>query len=111
MATSQVMTKPMASDDLLGLLDRDTAASLARVEARNKVNVDEQLSKLGQEMEQTLQIKDENQRNIRMEVLKANFETLHAEVDQEGKDLATAIMGISTLMTQMGHGYEDVVPA
>ena len=99
----------MSSEDLLSALRQDTEQAISSLENTAEVNIEEKIAALEEQMTEAAQIEDANEREIRMGVLKADFETLRSELDQEQEDLSQAVFGLNSLMNEMGQEYEDLM--
>lgn len=102
------MTTASTSDDLLAALKSDTESSLSRIQAREGQDLTSKIAELETQLEDAAKIKNEEERNLRMQVLQADFENLRAELAAEEQDLSQAVMGLNALMTEMGEEYADL---
>ena len=99
----------MSSDDLLSALRQDTEQAISSLENTADVNIEDKIAALEQQMEEATKIDDAEERDLRMGVLKADFEVLRNELQQETEDLSQAVFGLNSLMNEMGQEYEDLM--
>ena len=99
----------MSSDDLLSALRQDTEQAINSLENTADVNIEDKIAALEQQMEEATKIDDADERDLRMGVLKADFEVLRNELQQETEDLSQAVFGLNSLMNEMGQEYEDLM--
>ncbi len=93
------------SEDLLSSLRSETEKSLTRVEARDGQDLTVKIAELESQIEETAKIRNEEERNLRMDVLMADFEKLRSELEAEEADLSQAVLGLNALMVEMGEEY------
>ncbi len=79
-------------------------ASLAQVQGI----LSEDFDSLAEKFETASEIKDEQERNIRMQVLEAESRKLREAQRQETDDLAHAIFGLNAILEQMGSEYANL---
>ncbi len=79
-------------------------ASLAQVQGI----VSQDFDSLAEKFEKASEIKDEQERNIRMQVLEAESRKLREAQKQETDDLAHAIFGLNAILEQMGSEYANL---
>lgn len=99
----------MSSEDILSALRQDTEQAITSLEKAPEVNIEEKIASLEQQMEEAAKIEDSEERELRMGVLRADFETLRGELQQEQEDLSQAVFGLNSLMNEMGQEYEDLM--
>lgn len=99
----------MSSEDILSALRQDTDQAITSLEKTADVNIEDKIAALEQKMEEAAEINDADEREIRMGVLKADFEVLRNELEQEQEDLSQAVFGLNSLMNEMGQEYEDLM--
>lgn len=99
----------MSSEDILSALRQDTEQAISSLEKNTEVNIEEKIASLEQQMEEAAKIEDSEERELRMGVLRADFETLRSELQQEQEDLSQAVFGLNSLMNEMGQEYEDLM--
>lgn len=99
----------MSSEDILSALRQDTEQAISSLEKAPEVNIEEKIASLEQQMEEAAKIEDSEERELRMGVLRADFETLRSELQQEQEDLSQAVFGLNSLMNEMGQEYEDLM--
>jgi len=98
------------SNDILSQLREDTDKSLNRLESDSGLqSMESKIAQLEQQMEEAAQIEDEGERQIRMQVLQADFEAMRVELRQEEEDLSQAVFGLNAIMNEMGSEYEDLM--
>ncbi|WOO41693.1 hypothetical protein [Rubellicoccus peritrichatus] len=98
------------SNDILSQLRADTDQSLNRLEAETGLqSMETKIAALEQQMEEAAQIKDEDERQLRMKVLQADFEEMRSELRKEEEDLSQAVFGLNAIMNEMGSEYEDLM--
>ena len=98
------------SDDILSQLRADTDQSLSRLEAESGLqSMESKIAELELQMDEAAKIDDEEERQIRMKVLQADFEVLRDELRKEEQDLSQAVFGLNAIMNEMGTEYEDLM--
>ena len=98
------------SDDILSQLREDTDQSLSRLEAESGLqSMESKIAELELQMDEAAKIDDEEERQIRMKVLQADFEVLRDELRKEEQDLSQAVFGLNAIMNEMGTEYEDLM--
>ncbi len=99
----------MSSEDILSALRQDTDQAIDSLKNTADVNIEEKIAALEVQMEEATKIDDANERELRMGVLKADFEVLRNDLQQEQEDLSQAVFGLNSLMNEMGQEYEDLM--
>lgn len=102
------MTASTASEDLLASLRSETESSLSRIKERGGQDLTHKIAELESQLEDAAKIKNTEERNIRMDVLKADFDKLRSELNAEEADLSQAVLGLNALMNEMGEEYADL---
>jgi peptidoglycan hydrolase CwlO-like protein len=98
----------MSSQDLLSSLRQDTNSRIEKLESAPKTDVVNRIAELEAQMDKAAKIKDDSERNTRMQILQADFETLRKELKTEEEDLSQAILGLNALMNELGDEYLDL---
>ncbi len=99
----------MSSEDLLSALREDTEQAISSLNKTENVNIEEKIAALEVQMNEAADIDDAKERELRMDVLKADFEVLRGDLQQEQEDLSQAVFGLNSLMNEMGQEYEDLM--
>lgn len=96
--------------DLIRRIEEDTLEALMGTQANPKaaVEVDEKLAELGNEMEEALKIRSEKLRGVRIAIINASLATLGQAVENEERDLSTAMVGLRELMERIGISFKDL---
>lgn len=102
------MTTSPSSRDLLEQLKSDTDTSLNRIKERDGQDLSSKIAQLENQLTDTAKIQNEEERNTRMNVLKAEFETLRTDLQDEEADLSQAVLGLNALMAEMGEEYTEL---
>ncbi len=102
------MTASTASEDLLASLRSETESSLSRIKERSGQDLTNKIAELESQLEDAAKIKNTEERTIRMDVLKADFDKLRSELNAEEADLSQAVLGLNALMNEMGEEYADL---
>lgn len=98
------------SDQLLRQLTGDTEQAVDKLLDRNqdKTDIEARFADIEKQMDQAAQIKDRQERDIRMKVLEADLEVLRKDAAQEEKDLAQAVFGLNAMLERMGNEYANL---
>lgn len=102
------MSASTASEDLLASLRSETESSLSRIKERGGQDLTDKIAALESQLEDAAKIKNTEERTIRMDVLKADFDKLRSELTAEEADLSQAVLGLNALMNEMGEEYADL---
>lgn len=95
-----------SSNQLLESLIKDTERSLSSLEQRPDLM--NEVSSIEQKYDEASKIKDEQERNLRMKVLEADFRNLRETSRQEEQDLASAVFGLNAILEGMGRDYMEL---
>lgn len=88
-------------------LVEDNKAKVASLEAGPR-DILSEMESLKEEMEEATSIKDEQQRNIRLQVLNAKLDELRQAVKKEEQDLAEAVLGLNAIMANIGGDFSQL---
>ena len=102
---------PMASSaQLFEQLMSGTDQAVASLQKRTERTTDlaDQLAEVQDQLEQAAQIRDAKEREVRLKILGANFNQLRQDAAAEEKDLAEAVVGLSSILGEMGVEYAQL---
>lgn len=94
--------------DLFRRLNQDTDASIASLDTKADKDLNEQLDVFQKKFDEVEQIQDEAERDARVKVLEADFSKLREAAREEEADLAQAVLGLNTIIEQLGGEYQEL---
>ncbi len=97
-----------AQTDLFKRLVQETDASIASLDAKADKDLNDHLDVFKKKFEEAEQIRDEKERDARVRVLEADFSKLRESVRDEEADLAHAVLGLNTILEQLGGEYLEL---
>lgn len=103
----------MSKNDTSQILEQlmsDTDKAVATLEARASAGADleTQFADIQKKFDQAAELKDKQERDMRLKVLSANLEELRKDSGKEQTDLAQAVFGLNALLESMGVEYADL---
>ena len=104
------MTQQNDSAAVLNQLVSDTDRAVSTLEARAAAATDLELqfADIQKKFDEAAQVKDRNERDVRMKILTANLEELRKDAAKEEQDLAQAVFGLNALLESMGLEYSEL---
>lgn len=96
-----------ASAEALNQLRTDTERAVSTLESRASagLDIDAHFADIQKKFEDAAQMKDEQERNIRMKILSANLEEIRQDAAKEEQDLASAVFGLNAMLESLGAEY------
>lgn len=91
------------SDQLLNMLMKDTDKSISNLEQQKDFT--QEIAAIEAKYDEASKIKDQKERDLRMQILDADFRNLREAVRQEEQDLAQAVFGLNAILEGMGQDY------
>jgi hypothetical protein len=99
--------RSLDSEQLLGQLTGATEQAVGQLEARERdaIDLEARFQDLEAQMDEAAKIRDERERDLRVQVLTADLEELRSDADKEAEDLAQAVFGLNAMLESMGTEY------
>ena len=94
--------------EILEQLLANTDQAVENIKSRSSAAIEEQLAGIEKQFAQAEKIKDPNEREIRLQVLQAEFRGLAEDAKQEEKDLAESVFGLNAILEGMGAEYANL---
>ncbi|MDO8669255.1 MAG: hypothetical protein Q7K65_03095 [Candidatus Buchananbacteria bacterium] len=102
------MSQGNSGMEILQQLLDNTDQAVKSIEGRSQAAIEEQLAGIEKKFSEAEKIKDQNERDIRLKVLEAEFRSLSKDAAQEEKDLAEAVFGLNGMLETMGAEYDNL---
>lgn len=94
------------SAQLLETLLQETDKSLTNLQ--QKKDFTEEIASIEQKYDEASKIKDTKERDLRMQILDADFRKLREMARQEEQDLSQAVFGLNAVLESMGQDYSKL---
>lgn len=104
------MSNKESSSEVLQQLLKATEQAVTSLDQRKgpTLELETQFADIQKKFEQAAEIKDKNERELRMRILEGDFESLRKEAAKEEQDLAQAVFGLNAMLESMGSEYSDL---
>lgn len=97
-----------SSSEILQTIMQDTDAVVSNLEATKQRDYDQELAKIGDELDQAAEIGSKNDRDLRTKVLEAKLDELQTDMAKEERDLAKAVFGVNAMMEKLGEAFSRI---
>ena len=104
------MTDTSFSSEVLNKLLNDTEAAVAQLEKRSETgpDFDARFSDIQNKFDEAAKIKDDQEREMRLKILDADFQEIRKDAAAEEQDLAQAVFGLNAMLESMGSEYSEL---
>jgi hypothetical protein len=104
------MAQKSFSSDVLNQLLSDTDSAVAQLEKRAETtpDLDTRFADIQSKFDEASNIKDDNEREMRMKILEADFQEIRKDAATEEQDLAQAVFGLNAMLESMGAEYSEL---